>query len=569
MKVVKTLIKQMLKKIVKCLIRPFARPFFLRIRIIVREETEAALKHLEVAVNQLNDQSVQQTYEHDSESHYSSVESVEIGNSNNPTEEYENNIKYIEWDIRELFFQEHKEYGFNRLDTIVRYLAIEDYYKKNDFGLELYKKMQAARMGQSWLDDGCVENFIILIKSYEKHNYKKDSVILLDSDLGLRDGSHRVALGLYHGLYSISCKVMPDILEKKNYDIDWFIENGFSQNELDKITSKYIEIRESIKHPLLVTLWSPLEEFFDEVTELLKINYRITSCNDYCFDDYTYAAMVRGIYAIDDIIEENIERKIKRMLSSPFEKKMRVIQLDINKPKFRLKEQNLCTLSTEGEKIKRVYRNAYKNKVHDYIHDILVHTGDNFKHTEHIQRLLNINLNVKNVIDCISKFTYVITKFNTPYMPMDFPEKYPLNKDIDIICVEQEYEALKKTILNSVDIYKNTLTIRVIPKKDDYSHEYRSLIRLELNNWLVLQFDIQYIVEYTYDGFIHELLDNRIRKDGFYILPIEHEIMIRLIELYQAPQKSHHKVYINEHIDSLNIELCRKYLRFDWETFID
>ena len=41
-----------------------------------------------------------------------------------------------------------------RCDLIVRLLAIENYYGKKDFGSELYRKMQAVRMGQGYSQKG-------------------------------------------------------------------------------------------------------------------------------------------------------------------------------------------------------------------------------------------------------------------------------------------------------------------------------------------------------------------------------------------------------------------------------
>lgn len=36
--------------------------------------------------------------------------------------------------------------NFLRMDTVIRYLAIEQYYGENNFGYELYNKMQTVRL---------------------------------------------------------------------------------------------------------------------------------------------------------------------------------------------------------------------------------------------------------------------------------------------------------------------------------------------------------------------------------------------------------------------------------------
>ena len=50
-------------------------------------------------------------------------------------------------DIRGLFLYNASLNKYSRLDTIVRYLAIENYYNVNDYGFALYKKMQEKRLG--------------------------------------------------------------------------------------------------------------------------------------------------------------------------------------------------------------------------------------------------------------------------------------------------------------------------------------------------------------------------------------------------------------------------------------
>ena len=55
-------------------------------------------------------------------------------------------------DVTELFFQHNTKQGFLRYDMIVRLLAIENYYGINDFGFDLYYKMQKARNGKFHAD---------------------------------------------------------------------------------------------------------------------------------------------------------------------------------------------------------------------------------------------------------------------------------------------------------------------------------------------------------------------------------------------------------------------------------
>jgi len=154
--------------------------------------------------------------------------------------------KNIECDVRDLFLLLKKDNQFYRYDIIVRYLAVENFYNKNDFGFDLYKKMQSKRV--SFLhSEARTKRYKELIESYDKKGHKSSSKILLWDNLHLYDGSHRIALALYHKAYKIKCKVRPDTWVCNFYGLEWFEKTGFSYEEINKIQEKYNEIFNEIK----------------------------------------------------------------------------------------------------------------------------------------------------------------------------------------------------------------------------------------------------------------------------------------------------------------------------------
>ena len=78
--------------------------------------------------------------------------------------------KKVSLEIAELFFQHNGESDFLRYDMIVRLLAVENYFGKNDYGFDFYRRMQASRKDEGWVDPA-VERFRNLIKSYEENGY--------------------------------------------------------------------------------------------------------------------------------------------------------------------------------------------------------------------------------------------------------------------------------------------------------------------------------------------------------------------------------------------------------------
>ncbi|WP_026894443.1 hypothetical protein [Clostridiisalibacter paucivorans] len=205
---------------------------------------------------------------------------------------------YISYDMKSLLTNQYnKKNEFNRMDIIVRYLAIEEYYGKNKYGFKFYEKMQKAR-GQKIHN---IERFIKTIKSIEENGFDDDSPVLVDLNLQLIDGSHRLACALYFNFNKIPIKIQPQMTNIE-YSIEWFKKAGFTDIELEKIKDKQQEILEEKGMFFVTILWPPVQNYFNEITEELKQEYELLSVKDYTFrNDYDFNATVRGLYAIDDI----------------------------------------------------------------------------------------------------------------------------------------------------------------------------------------------------------------------------------------------------------------------------
>ena len=64
-----------------------------------------------------------------------------------------------------------------------------------------------------------------------------------------------------------------------------------------------------------------------------------------------------------------------------------MIKIEILEPNFRHKDNNhLISKVVEG--LKEDIRMKYKSKVDNYFHDIIVHIGDNYLHTQKSKNLL-------------------------------------------------------------------------------------------------------------------------------------------------------------------------------------
>ena len=126
--------------------------------------------------------------------------------------------------------------SFQAFDTIVRLLAVENYYGINNYGMNLYIKMQQKRGSY---EDHNEASFRQLIQSWDKNGYDDSYRIEVDRKMVLYDGSHRLALAIYHGVENISVKAIFSDIGCRNYGIDWFAQNGFTEEEIDIINRRF------------------------------------------------------------------------------------------------------------------------------------------------------------------------------------------------------------------------------------------------------------------------------------------------------------------------------------------
>lgn len=470
-------------------------------------------------------------------------------NINNNSKTYYNIMTdpyaYISYDVKSLLSKQYKENIFNRMDTIVRYLAIEEYYGENNCGFRLYDKMQRAR-GQKIHD---IDRFKELIKSIERNGFSKDSSILVDPNLQLVDGSHRLACALYFNLkrISINTQLQPVNIE---YSIDWFKDAGFTEEELEVIRNKQKDILIEKEIYSVVILWPPVQKYFDEITNELSNEYKVLSIRDYSFENkHEFVAFVKGQYAVDDIENWKIEKKLEHM--NNYDKNIRILTLDIGDPKFRAKAKNSKPISIKVEAIKKKYREKYSKKIENYFYDIIMHIGDNYEHSAHMIKIMQKDIDIIKFLKSIDPYKYALTKVDVPYMPKDFPRSYPLNKDMDILCDKEDYNEICKKVLEFSDQYMDKYEVKIINQGENVR------VRFELNKFLIYQIDIGCSVKGLNQSFVVNGIQRRIKHDIYYILDTQDEIVIRLNEYIQNPQKTHHYVYLvsnKEYLKYINLK---------------
>ncbi len=460
----------------------------------------------------------------------------------------------IEIDAREMILQQNLEEGYNRLDIVVRYLAIEEYFGESRIGYDLYLKMQSKRKKQESPEEISMrlERFKEIILNWQENGYDSESKISCDCNLHLLDGSHRLALALYFGTLKMYC-ICYGYEKKIDYGLNWFIEHGFSEEEIKQILIKANELLEKCKRGgLSLVLWNTVSDKFDEITKELQWKGNVEKYVDYTFKEETYCRMVKGIYAIDDIADWKVDKKVEAMRGRETYK-IRLIYFQPRLPRYRVKNKNLKLISKEGEAIKRIFRTRYKDGVENYIHDIIIHTADNYEQSEYIFNLMTVNLDLTQYFKEIEDFSWMMIKGQSDYMPDDFPLHFPFSKDLDIVCSYKDYDAVCKNTENYLQNKKEG-----IYDFKKIEEEHRCKYRLELKGFLILQFDICMRVNGIKDDFLMNSLERRVKRNGVYYTETNDEICFRLNELKIYPHKEWHRKYILQHYNKFKIDYVVK-----------
>lgn len=135
--------------------------------------------------------------------------------------------------------------NLNSADLLIRLLAIDEYFGKNDYGFKLYKKMQQTRLSKNKKipprEDDEIQ-FKKLIKSFEINGYDNNMPVELNKDFKVFDGSHRLACAVAFEIPKIPIRFSKKYInENYDYSIKWFNDNGLKDFE-KYIIQKYNEL---------------------------------------------------------------------------------------------------------------------------------------------------------------------------------------------------------------------------------------------------------------------------------------------------------------------------------------
>ena len=118
--------------------------------------------------------------------------------------------------------------AFNRYDLVIRYMGVSSFLNDDNLGVSLYQKMQKKRKGSVYKNPWRV--FQELIVSIRDNGYDFDQPILVNKDMHIIDGAHRLACALFFNEPFVTIQINKK-LNFSPYAIDWFESNSFNARD--------------------------------------------------------------------------------------------------------------------------------------------------------------------------------------------------------------------------------------------------------------------------------------------------------------------------------------------------
>ena len=228
-----------------------------------------------------------------------------------------------------------------------------------------------------------MEDLQRLILNIKDNGFDVSQPILVNKDMHIVDGAHRLACALYFKEPFIPVKINKK-LSYSLFGISWFKSNDFNNIELNIIEENKQSLFIGNYLFFEVVLWPPVSKYFNEIEKFIGEKFSIISSKEYNnipdFNKY-----IRALYKIDNIKDWKVDLKIQGMYVYP--KDIRIINIEIPQPDFRYKGNNQL-ISKVVEELKKEIRIKYKSKVDNYFHDIIIHIGDNYSYTKQSEKLL-------------------------------------------------------------------------------------------------------------------------------------------------------------------------------------
>ena len=480
----------------------------------------------------------------------------------------------VEQAVADFIVMQHNRdyYGkYTQCDLAVLVLFIEEYYKKNHIGKELYGKFNSfSGYGKSndTGENNSADLFINQIMSVEERGFDERTGIKASKKLINMNGSHSLALAWYKNIEFVDVYVLNIEKYIGRYTWEWFWGKEFTKDELQIMDRKLTEIIKSAKQAIgsfYYMLFPPAYNYFDEIIEDLKIispnNVKVKSFSDYKVEKADFEGLMRTLYGFDCIKKSDLERKLRFIGSATDlqDGKMpyRIVELDIDDPMYSLKIENGKPESMVVADIKNVIRTRYRNRdpklniqyEEGFNHDRIIHSTDNYLSNNGMRQVLSIDRDLSELFEQFKGLEYVVIERGKDKISELFPRNFYLNEDIDILIKKEDVEKFIRITKDFCSKHFNQKWISIQTEMTDNG----AMVSVKLKGVLIILFDFVYEMSSLKEEFLKTLLSNH-KGEDVRIVSEEEEAIFRIAKYFQSNgTKVHHMKYVRQNLSNVDI----------------
>ena len=140
------------------------------------------------------------------------------------------------------------------------------------------------------------------------------------------------------------------------------------------------------KIDLVVILWPPAAELFDEIIMELEVSVKILKKEVFHIKDGVFHEFVRDLYIIDNAGPDKISKKLERLSERPH--KLLVLNIEIQRPNLLVQDALNNVRCENVGNIKDNIRKKFKSKLDRYTYDIIIHSTEVDYQNEKVMSLI-------------------------------------------------------------------------------------------------------------------------------------------------------------------------------------
>lgn len=332
-----------------------------------------------------------------------------------------------------------------------------------------------------------IDNYKGLIDNMRSTGFDSRYPIVVDRNLNLIDGSHRLAVALALNIESIPV-IVKDRTRFHYYGKTWFSLN--MPRFLDKLD---IEVDQDsiLVDSLAGVVWNPALPYLEFIVTELERHYSRVEVQIHHLHSKDLKQLVKGIYKIDGVKPSNIAKKIELLCNSRDAISVASLSLGGVHSPYRIKSRTRTAISMKAERVKAIIRESLKKQIQNYSHDNILHLADNLKDSGEIAMYFSWKLDLTILMDSLKKFNYVLDKCS--HLELDSILRPSFGSDRDFLVATNDFGGFCDEIESYINSDRQFLRVK-LRVVDSYR---RRQYRLEREGVLFFQFDITSINEIT------------------------------------------------------------------------